>query len=157
MQWNHKGEPAEKEIVRFAADTVGEPVKETENRRRGKGSDDVGGQRHRRRRRRHGVGAGRLGAEMGDLWIREGVLIGGRRAAVKEDGKVHRDLAVLRVCVWRACGGGSVADWHAGVGLEVGFRVGDVGGTECMLLLLLLLLLLSSLSESLFGRALAEE
>jgi len=88
---------------------------------------------------------------MGGLWIREGMLSRGRRAVVEEYGKVHRDLAVLRVCVWRACRCGFIAHWHAGVGLKVGFRVGDIGGMACMLLLLL------SLSESLFGRAMAEE
>jgi hypothetical protein len=111
----------------------------------------VGGQRDLCR---HGVRVGRLGAEMDGLWIREGVLSRGRRAAVKEYGKIHRDLAVLRVCVWRACGWGSIAHWDADVRFEVGFRSGDTGGTACVLLLLLLLL---SLSECLFGRAVAEE
>lgn len=114
-----------------------------------KESDDVGGQRYHRRVR---VRAGGVGTEMGGLWIREGVLSRRGGAAVQEDGKVHRDPAVLRVCVWRAGGcGGSIVHRHVGVGLEVGFGVGGVGDTACMLLLLL------SLSECLFGRAVAEE
>lgn len=71
---------------------------------------------------------------------------------MQEDGKVHRDPVALRVCTWRASGSGSIVYWHVGVGLEVGFRVGDIRGTECMLVLLLL-----SLSECLFRRAMSEE